>query len=686
MTIISAGLDPLIDAFPAPNGIIVVRQGHIQLVSRDGAPLGLLTAAREITAASFDGTELVVADRAMLTAYDTSLTPLGQALIAEPCRDIDAVSSGVVCAPNPGDAPAFWSYGPQPGWARTASTVEHAPIWPLGRLVRVPGRDQVLILDGSSTQDWLMLCDVSASGIVTEIASQPALTEVYRRFVAFDGTQPSRLLADNGAFFRIGPADCATSDPQHCLVLEGSLPPRSTPETLIAAAGDGAGNIQVLRAAAANGPFCGDGCAFDSIDAATGEIRRATTFRLSVSETVSAHYDAVIDGMVFAYRSTDADRVVLLNFFAGSPHTDAGPDPSSGPAPVPPPPDSPRSGCVPNTRLIDSSAQVLTAAPVPGGAIIALDGGPVKMDRNANVLASAPRAMPALSAVFDAGTLAIGDGQGLAFYDQDLQLLREIPVDGGCTTVALLVGGRAVCETPNNTTGFTIMTTFAVDSGDLLATNLLSPFVPKHGTRLRRVPGVDALVSDTWAASTYSLYDVAANGSVSFVNTSLTQSYVPTLPFGFSGSGRSDPLPVHLVAQSGSLLEIFDPDCLTTGGPFHSGCFTPDGEVGSQWGDQQLVAIEDDGQGGLFTIMADFAGNFFSPSARCGSECLLVQHIDLGSRRVISSRMNSLGGVLMIAADAECGMLLVVHSIEGGDPVNPSTTHYRVDLVDYGAP
>jgi len=161
---------------------------------------------------------------------------------------------------------------------------------------------------------------------------------------------------------------------------------------------------------------------------------------------------------------------------------------------------------------------------------------------------------------------------------------------------------------------------------------------------------------------------------------------MPHLPFAFWGSGRSGAPPVHLVSDSGSLLKIFDPDCLTSGNPFHSGCFTADGEVGSLWGDQRLVGLADDGQGTLFTVTADFAGNFFPASARCATECVLVQRIDLASRRVISSRMNSLTtGFLTLAVDAECGMLLAAYTLNGGDTVDPSSTEYRVDLIDYGA-
>jgi hypothetical protein len=379
--------------------------------------------------------------------------------------------------------------------------------------------------------------------------------------------------------------------------------------------------------------------------------------------------------------------VALLKFSAPSQPAGPGPDPSSGPAATPPAPDSPPSGCVPNTRLVDGNTRVLTAAPVPGGALIVQYGAATKMDRNARVLASAPLPVRPASAVFDEGTLAIGDEQGLAFYDQDLHLLRAIPVEGGCTTVALLAGGRAVCETPDPTdVGATIMRTFSVASGALLASNPLSSLLPAHGPRLRRVPGVDALVSETLDAPTYSLYGVASDGTVSFLNTSLMQTFMPNPPFAFWGSGRSGAPPVHLVSDSGSLLKIFDPDCLTSGKPFHSGCFTADGEVGSLWGDQRLVGLADDGQGTLFTITADFAGNFFPPSARCATECVLVQRIDLASRRVISSRMNSLAtGFLTLAVDAECGMLLAAYTLNGGDTVDPSSTEYRVDLIDYGA-
>jgi hypothetical protein len=283
--------------------------------------------------------------------------------------------------------------------------------------------------------------------------------------------------------------------------------------------------------------------------------------------------------------------------------------------------------------------------------------------------------------VYDSGTLAIGDANGLAFYDQDLRLLREIPVDGGCHVVALLASGRALCETPGPYSA-SVVSTYAIDSGVLLATSTLDKFA--EGAHLNRVPGVEALV--TSPMTEYLLYDVATDGTVSLMNMSAPQTYMFGMPFAFWGSGRSGAFPAHLVAGSGSLLKIYDPDCLGTGTYFDARCFGPDGQLGTQWGDQTFAGMVNDGQDSLFTVSTDYTGSSLSPS--CAGHCLLAQQIDLPSRRVLSSRLNSvtLGRqVLTIAHDAECGMLLV-SSFDGFDTSEPQDTEYYVDLIDYGAP
>lgn len=695
---ISAGRDYLVAAFPIQAGVIVVRQGHIEIVSRDGTSLALITTPRDNLSASFDGTQLVVADRAMLTAYDTSLTALGETPVGEPCYSIAAVSNRVVCTAFYG-AYAFWSYLPRPGDTPVRSPYSASP--GVGSVFRVPGRQQILQTDTGNQDKRLLLFDVSASGTLSTSAGQVGEGFVSGTlgppFVAFDRTTPQRLLMSSGNFYRLGAADCVTAAPQTCLVPDGKLTQRFTPgEIIVAAVGDGAGHFLVLRTQpyAVQKPLCALGCFLDSIDAATGQMDRTTMVRFSADQPVSAEYDPVIDGMVLGYRSQDGgDGVVLLDF---SPHTNPvgpGPDPASGPAPVPTPPDSPPSGCAPSKQLFHGQKTVLTAAPVPGGLILARYDGLFRMDRAGNVLSTVTRAQPSLSAAFEAGKLAVGDAQGLAFYDQNLQLLREIPVAGGCQGVLFLSGGRVVCDNRDPVgAAFGTLSTYAVDSGALLATSPVD-FNWAVAPRMQRVPGVEALASEY--NQTYLLYAVAAGGAISFVNTSpWVGMFLDRLPFTFWGSGRSGTPPVHLISWSGSLLKIYNPDCLGTGAPFDAGCFIPDGELGTLRGADYFAAMVTDGQD-LYTVTMDTDANFFPPSTRCAGDCLLVQHIDIPSRRVISSRMNSLplarpGYVVAIAHDAECGMLLVASFNDSIDPNNPgvdsNNPDYSVDLVDYGAP
>src|SRR5262249_8464882 len=72
---IASGPEPVIDAFPATSGILLVTRDRVSLLARsDGHELSRWTAPHPIACADFDGATLAVADAATLTALSPDLS------------------------------------------------------------------------------------------------------------------------------------------------------------------------------------------------------------------------------------------------------------------------------------------------------------------------------------------------------------------------------------------------------------------------------------------------------------------------------------------------------------------------------------------------------------------------------------------------------------------------------------
>jgi hypothetical protein len=688
---LSIGLDPLVDAFPTPAGIIVVRRAHIELVSRDGERLGLVTSPREITAAAFSGGRLTVADRGVVTFYAADLTVLGTARLQEACRSGAMLPSGTfVCPPTDEFQTFFWSYalGHAEGWKQSPGPfLSHVT----ERLVAVPGRD---LLVGKSGYGFA-LYGASGDGVVTPwagpIGASPGA-------IAFDGDPARRAVLEIGSsvfVFEIAPAGCGPETPDNCLRLDGDFIDVSTGDFLLALADGRAGAVQVLRGNSLGADVtCRQGCAFQTIDVATRAVTRSKVFRLMVGDginsgaVVSARHDDVTDGMVLAYRSVDGERVDLLDYSSrAQPPGPLGPDASAGPAPLPPPPDSPVSGCTPSITLMDTPTRVVGAFPVAAGAVIARADGAMLVDRQGAMRALVPRPFSSdvqLAAMDEGGRLVLAGENGMFLYDADLRPLRAIPVQGGCYSMTVVRGGRALCATYLEIEGVTRLSSWALDSGTLLA-SVDGDLAFSPGVGLRAIPGEDAAVD---AGFYYSLYLVAGDGTPSFVNRSVLGG---TAGADFAlHQGRADASglpPTRLVTSSGTMLRVFGDGCLTIPGPFQSGCFLKDGEVGTLWGSQVFAALADDGRrsGDLYVLTADFPAR---PDAAAGDKVFRVQRIDVAGHRVISSRTTNLPfyTVKSAAVDTQCGMLLVAYAVGGPDTVPDPLISFRVDLLDYGKP
>jgi hypothetical protein len=91
----------LIDLFVVDAGIIVVDASSVALIGRDAKVIKAVPFARQITAAAFDGTTLVVADAAELTVMSPALDVGPTAFLIDGCGSAVLVGGNYfVCGPN----------------------------------------------------------------------------------------------------------------------------------------------------------------------------------------------------------------------------------------------------------------------------------------------------------------------------------------------------------------------------------------------------------------------------------------------------------------------------------------------------------------------------------------------------------------------------------------------------------
>ena len=95
------GTKNLLDVFVAQAGVIVVDNASVSLIGRDATVLRSVPFTRQITAAAFDGTTLVIADTAKLTVLSPALDVGPTATLVATCADAVLLGGNdLVCAPN----------------------------------------------------------------------------------------------------------------------------------------------------------------------------------------------------------------------------------------------------------------------------------------------------------------------------------------------------------------------------------------------------------------------------------------------------------------------------------------------------------------------------------------------------------------------------------------------------------
>jgi hypothetical protein len=269
------GTEQLIDLFPTAAGIVIVRADALVLVGRDAAVLNTVKVPRPITAASFDGTSLVVADAAMLTVYSAALESQGTVLLTEACVSSVLMDDGVfVC-------------GPSEDWDRVFYTYDIKTLRPIasssqtftyhGRpMRRVPGTSYfITVTTDLSPSDFYLYKVLPGGADVVYVNESPYHGDfAATTTMGFDANPAAHLIQVSGLLLRIFGDGC---DSQHnsftsgCFVKDGTLGLLPSGQPYLALANDDAGRLFAVTNDGAStypfNPLCpGAGCNIQLID------------------------------------------------------------------------------------------------------------------------------------------------------------------------------------------------------------------------------------------------------------------------------------------------------------------------------------------------------------------------------------------------------------------------------------
>jgi len=272
-----AGSQILIAFFVVDEGVITVLSDQVALLGRNAQVIKSVPFPREIKAAAFDGTTLVIADLAALTVMTRSLDTGPSVFVTETCAAGVLVSGNrFVCGPANDWDRIFYTY--DIGAATPAQIAISSPYTYNGTpMRRVPGTDDFITVTTNLSPSDFHLYRVDATGKAVYINESPyhgdfAVGVTY----AFDGSPAGRLIQTAGLILKIYGDGCdATMNPftTGCFIKDGVLGTLRTGESYVGLADDAAGSV--FAVVAAGNTFdapCKGGCTFQRIDIATRTI------------------------------------------------------------------------------------------------------------------------------------------------------------------------------------------------------------------------------------------------------------------------------------------------------------------------------------------------------------------------------------------------------------------------------
>ena len=298
-TVLSSGTQTLVDLFVTEAGVLLVFTDEIRLVSRAGTTLNSLSSSREITAAAFEGSTLVVTDKAKFTSYDSSLQTIVSANLATGCSSAVLIDGGrFVCGQDVDWDRVYYTYDTQSG-ALLASSIQYT--YEGLTMRRVPGLNEFVAVEVESSPANLFLYQVGADGEASILGGSDFETSDPSAVYAFVGNPATQVVVQDGAMLDIpGDACNGAQFSEGCLSQHGELGTLTGSQTFIGMDSDSSGQLYTLVDLSPSfDAHCGGGCTAQHIDVASRSVVRQSLHNLgTISGVIGVRYDSFADTLI----------------------------------------------------------------------------------------------------------------------------------------------------------------------------------------------------------------------------------------------------------------------------------------------------------------------------------------------------------------------------------------------------
>jgi hypothetical protein len=334
--------------------------------------------------------------------------------------------------------------------------------------------------------------------------------------------------------------------------------------------------------------------------------------------------------------------------------------------------DAPAVVCLPPGELVSGSERLVDLFVVPEGIIVVRSDALQLIGRDGVVVETVASPRVVTSAALDGDRLAITDGAKLRIFTRRLDPLAEGLLVESCVDSVVLTGGPLVCGAQSDGSNRSYFT-YDLDTATLIKRS--STRVSHRQLPMRAVPGTRDFIT-AGKDATYSdhyLNRVRDDGEVVYINQSPFSGASGSSVFGYVGRPAT-----HLVNWDGQLLEIAGSGCDSDHDRYSSGCFRPDGNLGTLWGGQRYASLSNDEAGSLYAVVSPDGSNYDDV---CYGGCP-VQQIDVAGRRLVALKNHAIQTRRIVAQrpDRACGTVVLGYELPGYP--HPAVAGYRVDVLD----
>lgn len=309
-----AGSGDLVELFPIPAGAIVVASDAVVVIARDGSKKSSWASGRPITSAAFDGTNLVVADKAEFTVLDASLKVVHAGVaLHESCGSSILVDGGrFVCGPSNDWDRVFYVYDVASGALLGSSAMYTYNGIPMHR---VHGTNDFVTVDTDLSPAHFHLYRVPDSNAVQYLGESPDHGQfpVSDRY-AITGSPGTDVVTETGLLLRIYPTtDAGTMAVP--FVKTGDIGALANGESFVAIDQTSTATVGLVTTYGTSSSLCVQGCKLLQIDVANRTITSSRAYAVDSNVLVLLRHDRLANGAWLGHLPSGKDSYAMMPGF-----------------------------------------------------------------------------------------------------------------------------------------------------------------------------------------------------------------------------------------------------------------------------------------------------------------------------------------------------------------------------------